>query len=52
MASSSDTVDGMIASKVNEMFVYTCVTGLVGIAMAWVLLLVALKGWAVRRERR
>lgn len=52
MASAGDTVKGMIMYKVNEMFVYTCVMGIVGVLMAWVVLLVALKGWATRREAR
>lgn len=51
MASASDTVSGMVTNGVNEMFIYTCVMGVVGMLMAWVLLLCALKGWAVRRER-
>jgi len=34
----------------DAMFMYTVTMGLVGLLMAWVLFLLALKGWAVRRE--
>ena len=50
MASASDSVDRMIYGGVNEMFIYTCAMGLVGVVMAWVILLVAVKGWAIRWE--
>ncbi|KAM7197181.1 Protein of unknown function (Ytp1) domain containing protein [Naviculisporaceae sp. PSN 640] len=52
MASSSDTVDGMIHYELDAMFMYTVTMGLVGLLMAWVILVVAIKGWAVRREAR
>ena len=32
------------------MFMYTVTMGLVGLLMAWELIVIALKGWAVRRE--
>jgi hypothetical protein len=50
MASSSDTVDGMIHYKLDAMFMYTVTMGLVGLLMAWEILCIALKGWAVRKE--
>jgi hypothetical protein len=40
----------MIHYELDAMFMYTVTMGLVGLLMAWVILLVALKGWAVRRE--
>ncbi|KAK1753509.1 protein YTP1 [Echria macrotheca] len=52
MASASDTIAGMIHYELDAMFMYTVTMGLVGLLMAWVILLVALKGWAVRREKR
>jgi hypothetical protein len=52
MASSGDTVDGMIHYDLDAMFMYTVTTGFVGLLMAWVVLVLALKGWAVRREAR
>ncbi|KAI0404059.1 hypothetical protein F4802DRAFT_262982 [Xylaria palmicola] len=50
MASSGDTVAGMIHYDLDAMFFYTVTMGLVGLLMAWVVLLLAFKGWAVRRE--
>ncbi|KAB5533595.1 hypothetical protein GE09DRAFT_1040141 [Coniochaeta sp. 2T2.1] len=50
MASSSDTVEGMIHYQLDAMFVYTVTMGFVGLLMAWVILCIALKGWAVRKE--
>ncbi|KAI5863582.1 hypothetical protein GGS23DRAFT_620347 [Durotheca rogersii] len=50
MASSSDTVDGMIHYDLDAMFFYTVTMGFVALIMAWVVLLLALKGWAVRKE--
>ncbi|KAG4216623.1 hypothetical protein PC116_g34896 [Phytophthora cactorum] len=32
------------------MFFYTVTMGLVGLVMAWEVILLALKGWAVRKE--
>ncbi|CAG9956121.1 unnamed protein product [Clonostachys rosea f. rosea IK726] len=52
MASSSDTVTGMIHYKMEEMFMYTVTMGLVGVLMAWEIFVLALKGWAQRKERR
>ncbi|EFW99978.1 integral membrane protein [Grosmannia clavigera kw1407] len=50
MGSSADTVNGMIHYKLNAMFVFTVTMGLVSMLMAWVLVVIALKGWAVRKE--
>ena len=52
MASSSSTIDGMIHYDLDAMFFYTVTMGLVGVLMAWVIIVLALKGWAVRREAR
>lgn len=49
-ASSSDTIDGMIHYDLDAMFFYTVTMGFVGLLMAWMVLLLALKGWALRRE--
>lgn len=51
MASAGDTVRGMIHYQLDAMFMYTVTMGLVGLLMAWEVLVLALKGWAVRRER-
>ncbi|KAK0714338.1 hypothetical protein B0T21DRAFT_387060 [Apiosordaria backusii] len=50
MASASDTIDGMIHYQLDPMFMYTVTMGLVALLMAWIILLVAIKGWAARRE--
>ncbi|KHE78641.1 hypothetical protein GE21DRAFT_1057557 [Neurospora crassa] len=50
MASAGDTVSGMIHYQLDAMFTYTVTMGLVGLLMAWVILCIALKGWAVRKE--
>ncbi|KAK4216349.1 integral membrane protein [Rhypophila decipiens] len=52
MASSSDTINGMVHYELDAMFMFTVTMGLVGLLMAWIILVVALKGWAVRREAR
>ncbi|KAH8195763.1 hypothetical protein TruAng_010065 [Truncatella angustata] len=49
-ASSGDTIEGMVHYDLDAMFFYTVTMGFVGLLMAWVVLLLALKGWAIRRE--
>lgn len=49
---SSDTVTGMIHYGLDAMFMYTVTMGLVGLLMAWVIFVLALKGWASRKEYR
>lgn len=51
MASAGDTVQGMIHYNMDAMFMYTVTMGLVGSLMAWEVIVLAIKGWAVRRER-
>lgn len=50
MASSGDTVGAMIHYDLDVMFMYTVTMGLVGLIMAWEIILIALKGWAARRD--
>lgn len=50
MASSTDTVAAMENNHLDVMFMYTVTMGLVGLLMAWEILVIALKGWAVRKE--
>lgn len=50
MASSGDTVAAMEHNNLDAMFFYTVTMGLVGIFMAWEIMLIAIKGWAVRKE--
>ncbi|TLD33452.1 hypothetical protein PspLS_01224 [Pyricularia sp. CBS 133598] len=52
MASSHDTVQGMINQGLDAMFMYTVTMGLVAFLMAWIVMVMALKGWAVRKEAR
>ena len=40
----------MINYELDAMFMYTVVMGMVGLLMAWVIVVLALKGWIVRRE--
>jgi hypothetical protein len=50
MASSGDTVEGMVHYNLDAMFMYTVTLGFSGLLMAWVIVLIAIKGWAVRKE--
>ena len=49
---SGDTVDGMVHYGLDAMLLYTVTMGLVAFLMAWVIIVIAVKGWAVRREAR
>lgn len=42
----------MIHYDLDAMFMYTVTMGLVGLLMAWEVAVLAIKGWAVGRERR
>ncbi|EFQ30487.1 hypothetical protein CGRA01v4_10040 [Colletotrichum graminicola] len=50
MASASDTIEGMEHYNLDAMFMYTVTMGLVGLLMAWEIIVLAIKGWAVRKE--
>ncbi|CCF37488.1 hypothetical protein CH063_08802 [Colletotrichum higginsianum] len=50
MASASDTIQGMEHYNLDAMFMYTVTMGLVGLLMAWEIIVLAIKGWAVRKE--
>ncbi|PFH55152.1 hypothetical protein XA68_10585 [Ophiocordyceps unilateralis] len=52
MASSSDTIKGMMYYNLDSMFLYTVTMGLAGLLMAWVVVVLSIKGWASRREGR
>ncbi|KAK1968582.1 hypothetical protein LY78DRAFT_573912 [Colletotrichum sublineola] len=52
MASASDTIEGMEHYNLDAMFMYTVTMGLVGLLMAWEIIVLAIKGWAVRKETR
>jgi hypothetical protein len=42
----------MEMNELDAMFVFTVSMGLVTFLMAWIILVIAIKGWAVRRENR
>lgn len=50
MASARDCVMAMEAYHLDAMFVFTVTMGLITFLMAWVILAIAIKGWAVRKE--
>lgn len=41
----------MIHYDLDAMFMFTVTMGMVGLIMAWEVLVLALKGWATRKER-
>lgn len=51
MASNRDTVSAMERAGVGAMVVYMVAVGGTAFLMAWVIVVVAVKGWAVRRGR-
>lgn len=51
MYSAADTIKGMIHYNLEPMSLYTITLGFTGLFMAWELLVLALKGWATRKER-
>jgi hypothetical protein len=51
-AQSADTIAGMVHYNLDAMFMYTVTLGCTGVVMAWVIIVLAIKGWAVRKERR
>ncbi|ATZ47308.1 hypothetical protein BCIN_02g06000 [Botrytis cinerea B05.10] len=52
MASSKDTVKAIEMNDLDAMFVFTVSMGLITFLMAWIILVVAIKGWAMRKEKR
>jgi hypothetical protein len=42
----------MEVNELDAMFVFTVSMGLVTFLMAWIILVIAIKGWAVRKENR
>ncbi|OBT68945.1 hypothetical protein VE03_01240 [Pseudogymnoascus sp. 23342-1-I1] len=52
MASSRDTVVSMEYNNLDAMFVFTVTMGLVSFLMAWIILVVAVKGWVLQKEKR
>jgi len=52
MASARDCTMSMEAYGLDSMFVFTVTMGVVTFLMAWIILAIALKGWAVRKEEK
>lgn len=52
MASSRDVVEAMEWNGLDAMFGFTVSMGMVALVMAWAVTVVAVKGWAERRENR
>ncbi|EME40317.1 hypothetical protein DOTSEDRAFT_74951 [Dothistroma septosporum NZE10] len=51
MNSSADTVWAVESNGLDAMTIFTVTLGLTGIILAWEVVVFAIKGWAVRRER-
>ncbi|KAB8342994.1 hypothetical protein FH972_022588 [Carpinus fangiana] len=49
MASNGDTVVALESYNLDAMFIYTVVMGLTSALMAWEVIVIAFKGWAVKR---
>ena len=52
MASTKDIVHMMEDNDLNAMFLFTLTMGFTAFLMAWEIIVLALKGWAIRREQR
>ncbi|KAF7876645.1 hypothetical protein EAF04_001730 [Stromatinia cepivora] len=52
MASSKDTVKAIELNDLDAMFVFTVSMGLITFLMAWIILVIAVKGWAMKKEKR
>lgn len=52
MASTKDIIHMMEVNKLNAMFLFTVTMGFTAFLMAWEIIVLALKGWATRREQR
>ena len=52
MGSASDIITGMEMYGLHAMFLFTVVMGFTASLMGWEILVLAIKGWAVRREQR
>ena len=47
-----DTVMAMEDNGLDAMFIFTVSMGVITLLMAWVITVIAIKGWAVRKENR
>ena len=51
MASNKDTVAAMERDDLNAMFIFTVTVGFTAFLMAWTIVVLAVKGWAVRKTQ-
>ncbi|KAF2685518.1 hypothetical protein K458DRAFT_387482 [Lentithecium fluviatile CBS 122367] len=51
MVSNKDTVAALESYNLDAMFTFTVTMGLVALLMSWTVVVVTVKGWAVRKER-
>ena len=51
MASNKDTVHAMERYDLDAMFVFTVTMGFTAFLMAWTIIVLAIKGWAVKKSR-
>ena len=52
MASAKDIVETMELYDLDAMFVFTVAMGIITFLMAWIVVVIAIKGWAVRVKNR
>ncbi|KAE8450051.1 hypothetical protein EG329_007190 [Mollisiaceae sp. DMI_Dod_QoI] len=52
MSSARDTVEAMEIHDLDAMFIFTVSMGVITFLMAWIILVIAIKGVAVKRENR
>lgn len=50
MVSNKDTVAALESYNLDAMFIFTVVMGVTALLMAWTTVLIAIKGWALRKE--
>jgi hypothetical protein len=47
-----DTINTLELHDLDAMFMFTVSMGVITFLMAWIILVIAIKGWAVRKENR
>lgn len=52
MASNQDTVRALEAYDLDAMFVFTVVMGLASLLLAWTVVVIAVKSWAIKKQQR
>ncbi|OIC23068.1 hypothetical protein A7L51_19020 [Acinetobacter baumannii] len=50
MVSNKDTVAALESYNLDAMFIFTVLMGVTALLMAWTTVLIAIKGWALRKE--